>query len=240
MQYFLQQMIFFNLTFSLSDKHTRIHGALSETFVCVLAFLNILQHTLHLNFGSVHNTWHLIKRIFVCIPSLDLRTIWQQLASDCTRTHRLIEPRTPSHFLVHAALSHTGFYMWIKKNNNNKKHSYPVAHGGERASLLFARQRYIFHTGMLHATFILADIRAPELLPRGVVQRGGHCRWGWSQTAFWAGGGSSPFSILSPPAPILGLATVPLTCQKLRSQNRCWDLGCKSLLLRTGPSAKPL
>lgn len=48
-----------------------------------------------------------------------------------------------------------------------------MAHGGERASLLFARQRYISHTGMLHATFILADIRAPELLPRGVVQRGG-------------------------------------------------------------------
>lgn len=121
-----------------------------------------------------------------------------------------------------------------------KKKSYPVAHRGERASLLFTRQRYVSHTGMLHATFVLADIRAPELLPRGVVQRRGRYRWSWSQTAFWAGGGSSPFSIPSPPAPILGLATVPLTCQKLRSQNRCWDLGCKSWVLRTGPSAKPL
>lgn len=74
----------------------------------------------------------------------------------------------------------------------------------------------------------------------GWFSGGGHCRWSWSQTTFWAGGGSSPFSILSLPAPILGLATVPLTCQKLRSQNRCWDLGCKSLVLRIGPSAKPL
>lgn len=90
--------------------------------------------------------------------------------------------------------------------------SWPVAHCGERARLLLTRQRHVSHTGVLCAALAPAAVGARELLPCGAVQREGCCWWSWSHTAFPGWGGGRPFSSLSHTAPMLGLATVHLTC----------------------------
>lgn len=111
-----------------------------------------------------------------------------------------------------------------------------MAHCGEWASLLFTRQRYASHTGMLYAAFVLAAIRAQDPLPGGAVQQECHCCWSWSQTILLAGTDSSFFSVLSHTSPILGLCPYLAKNCDLRSDIGTFLLGCKTLVLQLSPS----
>lgn len=201
----------------LKDKCTRIEwGTVRDLYLSFgfshceilllvpLAEIHHLQHILHLNFGNVHNMWHLIKTVLVSIPSLNLRTMWKQQASDSTCSHWLTEHTVSSFSGLCSTQPHCGLYV---DKISKKDYNLWLTVVNETVSCVHGV--HVSHTGMLYATFVLADIRAQELLPHGAVQWEGH--WQWSQTAFLAGGGSSSFSIPSHTAPILGLATVPLT-----------------------------